>query len=112
MEHHPQVRIHTCCNHDTDKSVSLGSSGMFLSRVLTLGFWKKLLLWSVIGLIVVTLFGFFGLPYLLKYVVETQLTKLLHRQTTVGEVQFNPFALTLRVKGFAMKDRNGTDPFV
>lgn len=85
---------------------------MFLARVLTLGFWKKFLLWSVIGLVLLTLFGFFGLPYLLKYLVETQATKLLHRQTTVQEVRFNPFHLTLQVKGFDIKDRNGTDPFV
>ena len=85
---------------------------MNLSRVLTLGFWKNFLLWNVIGLIVFTLFGFFALPYILKYVVETQATKLLHRQTTVQEVQFNPFHLTLQVKGFDIKDRNGSDPFV
>ncbi len=85
---------------------------MNLSRVLTLGFWKIFLLWSIIGLIVFTLFGFFALPYILKYVVETQATKLLHRQTTVQEVQFNPFHLTLQVKGFDIKDRNGSDPFV
>jgi uncharacterized protein involved in outer membrane biogenesis len=85
---------------------------MFLARVLTLGFWKKFLLWSTIGFVVLILFGFFGLPYLLKYLVETQATKLLHRQTTVQEVRFNPFYLTLQVKGFDIKDRNGTDPFV
>ena len=85
---------------------------MNLSRVLTLGFWKKFFLWSVVVLIVFTFFGFFALPYLLKYIVETQATKLLHRQTTVQEVQFNPFHLTLQVKGFDIKDRNGSDPFV
>jgi len=85
---------------------------MNLSRVLTLGFWKKFLLWSLIGLAVFTLFGFFGLPYILQYVVETQATKLLHRQTTVHEVRFNPFHLTLQMKGLNIKDRNGSDPFV
>ena len=85
---------------------------MNLSRALTLSFWKKFFLWSVVGLIVFTLFGFFGLPYILKYVLITQLTKLLHRETTVEEVHFNPFYLTLQVKGVALKDRNGTDPFV
>ena len=32
--------------------------------------------------------------------------------SSVQEVRFNPFYLTLQVKGFALKDRNGTDPFV
>jgi len=80
--------------------------------MLTSGFWKKFALWSVVGPVVFTLFGFFGLPYVLKYVLTSQLTKLLHRETTVQEVRFNPFYLTLQVKGFALKDRNGTDPFV
>ena len=85
---------------------------MNLSRILTSGFWKKFALWSVVGLVVFTLFGFFGLPYVLKYVLTSRLTKLFHRETTVQEVRFNPFYLTLQVKGFALKDRNGTDPFV
>ena len=85
---------------------------MNLSRVLTFGFWKKFLLWSIVGQIVFTLFGFFGLPYILKYVLTSQLTKLLHRETTVQEVRFNPFYLTLQVKGLGIKDRDGIDPFV
>ena len=85
---------------------------MNLSRILTSGFWKKFTLWSVVGLVVFTLFGFFGLPYVLKYVLTSRLTKLLHRETAVQEVRFNPFYLTLQVKGFALKDRNGTDPFI
>ena len=80
--------------------------------MLTLGLWKKIALWSAVGLILFALFGFFALPYILKYVMATQLTKLLHRETTVQEVRFNPFYLTLQVKGFGIKDRNGTDPFV
>lgn len=85
---------------------------MNLSRVLTLGFWKKFLLLSAVGLVFFTLFGFFGLPYILKYLVETQVTKLLHRQTTVQEVRFNPFYFTLQMKGLNIKDHNGSDPFV
>ena len=84
---------------------------MNLSRVLTFGFWKNFFVerrWAV----VFTLFGFFGLPYILKYVLTSQLTKLLHRETTVREVRFNPFYLTFQVKGLGMKDRDGIDPFV
>ena len=47
-----------------------------------------------------------------QVVLTSQLTKLLHCDTTVQEVRFNPFYLTLQVKGFALKDRNGADPFV
>ena len=94
------------------KPCILGGREMHLSKMLTLGFWKKFALWCAVGLILFALFGFFALPYILKYVMATQLTKLLHRETTVQEVRFNPFQLTLQVKGFDIKDRNGTDPFV
>jgi len=85
---------------------------MNLSHVLTIGFWKKFLLWSAVGLLLFTLFGFFALPYILKAVLTSQLTQRLHREATIQEVHFNPFYLTLQVKNFALKDRNGTDRFV
>lgn len=85
---------------------------MDLSRALSLGFWKKLLRWSAISLALYALLGFFALPYLLKFVVTSQLTQRLHREATIQAVSFNPFRLALQVKDFTLKDRNGTDPFV
>ncbi len=85
---------------------------MKLSNVLTIGFWKRFLLWSSIGLLLFALFGFFALPYILKAVLTSQLTQRLHREATIQEVHFNPFYLTLQVKNFTLKDRNGTDQFV
>src|SRR5882672_10635393 len=85
---------------------------MNLSSVLTVGFWKRFLLWSAVGLLLFSLFGFFALPYILKAVLTSQLTQRLHREATIQEVHFNPFYLTLQVKNFRLKDRNGTDRFV
>ncbi len=85
---------------------------MDLSRALTLGFWKKVLRWSAISLVLYALFGFFVLPYVLKSVLASQLTQRLHREATIQAVSFNPFRLTLQVNDFVLKERNGTDPFV
>lgn len=83
-----------------------------LSSMLSLRFFKKLALWSVIGFIVFTLFGFFAVPFIVKMVLTSQGTKLLHREATVQEVRFNPFYWIVRIKGFALKDRVGEAPFL
>src|SRR5215831_16320912 len=82
-----------------------------LSKLLSVRFLKKFGLWSVVGFIVFTLFGFFGFPFILKTVLTSQLPKLLHREAAIQEVHFNPFYWTLQIKGFSLKDRDGTAPF-
>src|SRR5262245_53370524 len=83
-----------------------------LSRLLSVGFLKKFGLWSIIGFIVFTLFGFFGFPFILKAVLVSQLSKLLHRAATIQEVHFNPFYWTVQIKGFSLKDRDSIAPFL
>ena len=83
-----------------------------LSSMLSLRFLKKLGLWSVIGFIVFTLCGFFAVPFIVKMVLTSQGTKLLHREATVQEVRFNPFYWILQLKGFSLKDRVGEVPFL
>jgi hypothetical protein len=82
------------------------------SKLLSVRFLKKFGLWSVIGFIVFTLFGFFGFPFILKALLTSQLPKVLYREATIQEVHFNPFYWTLQIKGFALKDRDGTAPFL
>lgn len=74
--------------------------------------WKKLALWGAGFLLTFTLIGFFGLPPLLKSIVTKNLTELLHRETTIHEIRFNPFALTLRINDFMIKERRSPEPFV
>lgn len=85
---------------------------LHLSPLLSLRFLKKLGLWSVIGFIVFTLFGFFAVPFIVKMVFTSQGTKLSHRAVTVQEVRFNPFSWILQIKGFSLKDRGGEAPFL
>jgi outer membrane protein OmpA-like peptidoglycan-associated protein len=83
-----------------------------LSKLLSVRFLRKFGLWSVIGFSFFTLFGFFGFPFILKAVVTNQLPKVLHRAATIQEVHFNPFYWTLQIKGFSLKDQEGTAPFL
>jgi hypothetical protein len=70
---------------------------------------KRLLLWSAVGLLLFTLFGFFALPYILKMVLTSQLRGGSIASTIKSP--FQPFYLTLQVKT-SLKERDGTDRFV
>jgi hypothetical protein len=55
-----------------------------------------------------TLFGFFVLPRILKSQLETRLPPLLHRSVTVREVLFNPYAMSVTIRGFAVQEPDGS----
>lgn len=74
--------------------------------------WKKITLWGAGLLIAFTLIGFFGLPPLLKSILTKKLTELLHRETTIQEIRLNPFAMTLQITGFMIKERRSQELFV
>jgi uncharacterized protein involved in outer membrane biogenesis len=62
----------------------------------------------IAGLIVVvsySLFGFFGLPAILESVLPRTLSDALHRKTTIREIGFNPFELSLSVRGLEIGER-------
>ena len=56
---------------------------------------KKYLIGVGIFLVIFTLFGFFGLPPILKSVLIKQLSQNLHRDVTIREIKFNPYVLSL-----------------
>jgi len=72
---------------------------------------KTLLIWAAALLVVFTLVGFFVVPPILKSVLATQLTTALHREVTIREVRFNPFALSATVRGLAVKEPKGPETF-
>jgi uncharacterized protein involved in outer membrane biogenesis len=51
-----------------------------------------------------TLVGFFLLPYLIKAYAIPALAETLHRPVLVKEVELNPFALSIRVTGFEVRE--------
>ncbi|HXV50433.1 MAG TPA: DUF748 domain-containing protein, partial [Candidatus Binatia bacterium] len=66
---------------------------------------RKLAIWLVC---LVAGFGIlFGLvaPPLLRGKVAGELSKKLHREVSIEQIRINPFAMTLAVRGFLMKER-------
>jgi hypothetical protein len=66
---------------------------------------RKLAIWLVC---LVAGFGIlFGLvaPPLLRGKVASELSKKLHREVSIEQIRINPFAMTLAVRGFLMKER-------
>ncbi len=59
-----------------------------------------------------TLLGFFAVPPLVRSLLASKLTQALHRRTTVESVSFNPFALSLRVRGLTVREPASDKVFV
>jgi flagellar motor protein MotB len=56
--------------------------------------------------------GFFAVPPLLRSLLAGKLTHALHRRTTVEGVSFNPFALSVRVRGVTVREPASEAVFV
>ena len=81
-------------------------------RKLMTGRPKKVLIGLVIFFAVFTLFGFFGLPPIVKSLLTKKLSEALHREVTIEQIKINPYALSLTVRGFLVKDKGGSEKFV
>jgi len=81
-------------------------------RQLMTGRPKKALIGLIIFFAVFTLFGFFGLPPILKSVLTKKLSEALHREVTIQQIKINPYALSLTVRGFLVQDRGSSEKFV
>ncbi len=81
-------------------------------RRLTTGRPKKLLIGLIIFFAVFTLTGFFILPPIVKSVLTKKLSESLHREVTIEQIKMNPYALSMTVRGFLMKERGSADKFV
>ena len=73
--------------------------------------YRKTLIWAAAILVLFTLVGFFAVPPIVKSVLTTQLTAALHREVTIREVRFNPFALSATVRGLTVKEPKGPETF-
>lgn len=54
------------------------------------------------------LFGYLAAPPIAKFVLTRVLSEKLHRETTIQGIVFHPYALSLYVRGFALKERDGS----
>jgi len=76
------------------------------SIVLKAGLW-------IAGLIVLfAIVGFFVVPPVTKHYLVKGLSEKLHRQVTIDDIKVNPFALTVLIKGFTIKERSSSEVFV
>ena len=60
-------------------------------------------------LLLYTVTGFLVVPAVIQSQMLKRLPDLTHRQVTVDQVRFNPFALSLTLRGFSLKETNGTE---
>ncbi|MDD5451989.1 MAG: DUF748 domain-containing protein [Desulfovibrionales bacterium] len=81
-------------------------------RFKSAAFYKKAFLGVLIGLFIFTVVGFFVLPPILKSLLIEKLSEELHREVIIREIKVNPFALSLGVKGFAVKELGGSETFI
>src|SRR5262245_13841739 len=69
---------------------------------------RKIAIWLVA---IVAAFGILGglvAPPLLRGKLASELSKKLHREVTINQIRINPFAMSVTVRGFLMKERQGS----
>ncbi|MFL5294038.1 MAG: DUF748 domain-containing protein [Myxococcales bacterium] len=67
--------------------------------------------WAIVVVGLVGLYaisGFLVLPAIVRSQMEKRLPAVLHRAVTVREVRFNPFAISMTIRGFSVKERDGS----
>lgn len=64
------------------------------------------------ALVVLLLFGFFGLPPIIKSQAEKQCTAMLKRKTTIGKVRVNPLSLAITIEDFTVHARDNKSTFM
>jgi uncharacterized protein involved in outer membrane biogenesis len=68
---------------------------------------RKIAIWCVSIIAAIGILGALIAPYVLRRVLSDQLTTKLHRQVTIEQIRINPYAMTVAVRGFLMKERGG-----
>lgn len=73
---------------------------------------KKISLGLLILLALFTIIGFFILPPIIKSVLTDKLSQTLARPVSIRDIAVNPYLLSVKVQGFEIKERSGTEAFV
>ena len=81
-------------------------------NVKTLSRSKKIVLSIVILVAGYTVIGFLILPPILKSVLAKKLSENFHRQTTIQDIDLNPYALSLSIEGLKVREPEGSETFV
>jgi hypothetical protein len=88
---------------------AMSSVKRFLAPVVTLV--RLHLLAIIIIAILVLLYavvGFFAVPRIARAQLQSYVTEQLHRQVSVGEIRFNPFAFDTSIAGLTLREADGS----
>lgn len=66
--------------------------------------YRRYALWAVMGFVLYSLFGWLVLPAILKSQLEQRLPELTKRSARVRQVRFNPWALSLSIRGLSLRE--------
>jgi hypothetical protein len=69
--------------------------------------WRKSSLWLAAAFLLYTLIGFLLVPALVKWQLVKQLPAATKRQAAVRQVKFNPWTLSLTIRGLALNEPDG-----
>ena len=73
---------------------------------------RRWLIAAVIFFVVFTLGGFFVLPPIIKAQAEQRLSAELGRKVTIGRIRLNPYALSMTVERFDIREQGGSASFL
>jgi hypothetical protein len=73
---------------------------------------RKIVLWIASVLFAIGVLLGLAAPPLIRGKVASTLSDKLHRPVTIEQISINPFAMTVAVRGFLMKERQGDTPAV
>ncbi|RUO66343.1 protein of unknown function [Pseudidiomarina planktonica] len=65
---------------------------------------RRIRFWLLVLVIVYTLLGFFGLPWIIQSVAQSTVKEDFGRELRIESVQTNPYTLTLRINGVELDD--------
>lgn len=69
---------------------------------------RKIAIWLVSVIMAVGVLGALIAPPLLRSILATRLTEQLHREVSIRQIRINPYAMTVTVRGFLMKERQSS----
>src|SRR5258706_5046723 len=66
------------------------------------------ILWWIFGIVVaIGVLGALVAPPLVRFKLEQELAKVLHRKVTIETLRINPYALSVTVRGLRINERDG-----
>src|SRR2546427_10507273 len=68
---------------------------------------RKIAIWFVSIFIAIGVLLGLVAPPLIRGKIDSQLSDKLHRQVSIEQIRINPYAMTLTIRGFLLKERQG-----